>query len=765
MEMTTLKKALQDHYGIDVLRLQPMEGYDSTNYKIIASDRNYVAKLYDATQGDQGEILAENRLMSLLSQSDLFSKKYEFSTPIASLDQGELVLIKSEQKWLRLLTYVEGNFLAQTDKNDGLLSSLGSFLGQIDLVLSEIRDPYIESRRLSWDHAHLLNNEHYISAIKDPSKRKLVAYFLVQWKTHVIDQLPFLRRQIVHNDANDHNVLEQNGLVSGLIDFGDMVYSYLINEVAVSAAYMAMGKEKPIEAITQMISAYHKVFPLQKNEIDLLYYFIATRLCTSVLNSAHSAAQKPDSAYITVSESDAWSLLEKWISINPIYAQQKWRVAIGLEIPEEQELQQQEEHLRQRRDQTMSKALSLSYRRPIHMKQAAFQYMYDASGHAILDAYNNIIQVGHCHPTVVRAGQKAMAELNTNTRYIYEALPRYTEHLLKYFPDHLDKVFLVNSGSAASDLATRLALTHTGREQMIVLEHGYHGNTQIGIDISHYKYGHKGGKGKKNKIFQTPLPDAYRGKYQGSDAGAKYANDLIKALSSKRVHDIAAFIAEPIVGCGGQVPLADGYLKEVYPHIRQMGGLCISDEVQTGFGRLGKWFWGFEMHDVQPDIVILGKPIGNGHPMAAVVTTSAIAESFDNGMEFFSSFGGNPVSCAIGDAVLQVIEDEGLQAHAHETGDYLIGLFKSMQSTYPCIGDIRGSGLFLGVDIVKDKDQKTPNEDLAIHIINSLREGHILTSLDGPYHNVIKVKPPLCFNKRDALILTRAIKNAIDGYI
>ncbi len=254
------------------------------------------------------------------------------------------------------------------------------------------------------------------------------------------------------------------------------------------------------------------------------------------------------------------------------------------------------------------------------MKKAAFQYMFDAEGNTYLDARNNISHVGHCHPRVTAAGQRKMLNLNTNTRYIYDELNDYAARLVRLFPSSLNKVFFVNSGSAASDLALRMAFTHTEKQKVLVMEQGYHGNTSAGIDISHYKFSSKGGKGQAQDIIVAPI--------FGFNKDA-----LIKDLK-KDEGNIAAFIAEPVIGCAGQIPLPDNYLKEIYPVIRDQGGICISDEVQTGFGRLGEVFWGFELYDIVPDIVIIGKPIGNGHPMAAIVTTDEIAESFDNGMEF-----------------------------------------------------------------------------------------------------------------------------------
>jgi len=280
------------------------------------------------------------------------------------------------------------------------------------------------------------------------------------------------------------------------------------------------------------------------------------------------------------------------------------------------------------------------------------------------------------------------------------------------------------------------------------VEHGYHGNTRIGIDISHYKYDHQGGTGNQEYIIATPMPKAFgSGFLDDGAAGNHFAEQSKEQIAANR-DEIAAFIAEPIVGCGGQVPLAKGYLKQVYKSIRAQGGICISDEVQVGFGRLGDTFWGYEMYDVVPDMVILGKPMANGHPIGAVVTTTEIAESFDNGLEFFSSFGGNPVSCAIGQAVLEVIEEEGLQARAKKVGDYLMDGLKDLQADFSQIADVRGSGLFIGVEIVDA--QGNANTALAAHIKNGLRENQILISTDGPYDSVLKIKPPLSFNLIDA---------------
>ncbi|MDX1285820.1 MAG: aminotransferase class III-fold pyridoxal phosphate-dependent enzyme, partial [Draconibacterium sp.] len=411
------------------------------------------------------------------------------------------------------------------------------------------------------------------------------------------------------------------------------------------------------------------------------------------------------------------------------------------------------------RFQSINPIFSVSYKRPIYMESAAFQYMFDKYGNTYLDAYNNIPHVGHSHPKVVEAGQKQMAKLNTNTRYLYDQINEYTANLLKLFPEKLNKVFLVNSGSAASDLAIRMARTFTGKNRIAALEHGYHGNTNSVIEISHYKFAGKGGSGASSHVLPLPMPDTFRGEFRNEDAGEKYAKQGIQLINN--AEGIAAFIAEPIVGCGGQVPLATGYLKEIYKAVRKQGGICISDEVQTGFGRLGDIFWGYEMYDVVPDIVVLGKPMGNGHPIGTVVTTDEIADAFNSGMEFFSSFGGNPVSCAIGQAVLDVIEEEHLQRNAKIVGDYYMKQLRELQQKYECIGDVRGSGLFIGFEFVKERQTLEPDSALAQKVKNELRNQYILISTDGPYDNVIKSKPPLCFSKDNVDEVINAIEKIL----
>ena len=409
----------------------------------------------------------------------------------------------------------------------------------------------------------------------------------------------------------------------------------------------------------------------------------------------------------------------------------------------------------------LGRNLSISYSHPLKIVRGWKQYLFDDTGRAFLDVYNNVPLVGHSHPRVVRAVQDQLAILNTNTRYLNDNANGYAERLTALLPAPLRVCYFVNSGSEANELALRIARAHTGRDDVLVLEHAYHGHTNTLIDISPYKFNGPGGRGQKPWVHVAPIPDDYRGLYRRgeSDLGNKYAAHVAEIVASlhSEGRGIAAYIAESLPSVAGQIVFPPNYLTEVYKRVRAHGGVCIADEVQVGFGRLGTHFWGFESQHVVPDIVVFGKPIGNAFPLAAVVTTPEIAASFANGMEFFSTFGGNPVACAAGLAVLDVLRDERLQQNAFEVGSRWIAALQSLQSTYPLLGDVRGSGLFLGLDLVNHRDTRAPATDQASYVVNRLRELGILAGTDGPYHNVIKLRPPLIFSNSDATLFTETL--------
>jgi 4-aminobutyrate aminotransferase-like enzyme len=409
--------------------------------------------------------------------------------------------------------------------------------------------------------------------------------------------------------------------------------------------------------------------------------------------------------------------------------------------------------------------LSVSYRRPLKVVRGFAQHLYDECGRGYLDVYNNVPLVGHSNPRVVRAVQEQAALLNTNTRYLHDTILRYAARLTRWLPDPLQVCYFLNSGSEANELALRLARARSGGEDVIVLEHAYHGHTTTLVDVSPYKFDGPGGRGRKEWVHVAPLPDTYRGRYRRDDpqAGPRYASHVRAIVDQLRAEGRrpAAFLAETVPSVAGQVVLPPGYLAEAYRHVRLAGGIAIADEVQTGFARLGEHFWAFEAQGVVPDALVLGKPIGNGFPLGAVVTTREIAEAFDDGMEFFSTFGGNPVSCAAGLAVLEVVEEERLQEHSMRVGRRLIDGLLRLQDRHPVVGDVRGRGLFLGVELVRDRASLEPAAEEADYVVNRLRERGVLTGTDGPHHSVLKIRPPLVLSEEDADLFVETLDEVL----
>ncbi len=417
------------------------------------------------------------------------------------------------------------------------------------------------------------------------------------------------------------------------------------------------------------------------------------------------------------------------------------------------------------RQRLIGASVKVTYREPVKIVRGWMQYLFDARGRRYLDAYNNVPHVGHCHPAVVEAAQRQMNVLNTNTRYLHDTINRFAESLCSTLPAPLRVCFFVNSASEGNELAMRLARAYTGRRDMVVLAAAYHGHTTSLIDISPYKHAGPGGQGAPDWVHVAPLADVYRGEYKADDfhAGVKYAA-LVEAVihSLKRKGRVpAAFIAESCPSVGGQIFFPPGYLSAVYRHIRQAGGVCIADDVQTAYGRIGSHFYAFENQGVVPDIVVLGKPIGNGHPLSAVITTAEIAAAFNNGMEFFSTFGGNPVSCAVGETVLKIVQEEHLMAHARTVGEQLLKGLRPFVERYPVVGDVRGSGFFLGIELVQDRQSLHPAAEEAALAVEGMRELGILIGTDGPFHNVLKIRPPMPFNSENAEFLVAALDRVL----
>lgn len=376
-------------------------------------------------------------------------------------------------------------------------------------------------------------------------------------------------------------------------------------------------------------------------------------------------------------------------------------------------------------------------------------WFYDEDALSYLDSLNNVTHVGHAEPRVTAAAARQMRKLNTNSRFVYPQITEFAAKLTATLPDPLEVVFLVCSGSEANDLALRIARQVTGRLDVVNIDGAYHGNTGWVTGISPNRYKGAGGLGAPPTTHEVPIPDRYRGRYgyDDDDAGAHYAHAAKLVIDEIVAADRspAAFIAESLMGSAGNIVHPPGYLSGVFAAARAAGALCISDEVQVGVGRLGPW-WGFELQGVVPDIVTMGKPLGNGHPLAALVTTREIADAFDTGMKYFNTFGGNPVSCAIGSTVLDIVERDGLRGRAVEVGGYFADQLRRLATRQPLVGDVRAEGLYLGVELVVDRDTKQPARQEALAVTEIAKERGVVVFPNGASDNVLKIKPPMTFD-------------------
>ena len=975
----------QSHFDF-IATATMLPGERDQNFHLKTQDgQAFVLKIANP-QEDRAALVFQNQIMAHLNANGVTSPRAVRPIKPVTGDNGETYLI-------RLLTFLPGKPLGKFTPHAGtLLVELGQYLAEMDNVLQQFTGDQAVNHDFHWDLANAVEVISQNLSVHDTEDQQTIQHFLDIYQEVTAPLLHRLESGLIHNDANDYNIiLDESGKLSGIIDFGDMVESYIVGELAIACAYVMLKKADPLAAATHVVRGYNTTRPLTEADLKALFGLICMRLCVSVTMAAVQRSQQPNNSYLSISEQDAWSLLKTLKSIHPCYADYAFRDACGVEpvphhpaitqwlnqntetfspilesdrftvldlsvgstlfpdlqtitnveaftqevnqvcngtigvgrydearliytsdlfsqetnsgtiqrtihlgidlfvpadtpvhaplagtvhsfannnkaldygptiivkheIPSGEKfftlyghlsleslddievgqivnagdvigtlgdhsvnggwpphlhfqivmdmLGQQGEfpgvaaahersiwlslspdpnvivgipheafplqpltmdHILEKRSQHIGKSLSVSYRKPLHIVRGYAQHLYDVDGLAYLDCVNNVAHVGHGHPRVVKAAQQQIALLNTNTRYLHENLVTYAERLCATLPDELSVCFFVCSGSEANDLALRLARAHTNAIDTIVLDVAYHGNLSSLIEISPYKFNGKGGSGKPDHVHICPMPDTFRGPYRGKDVGEQYAEHVHQVLTEIHQHGgkSANFIAESLLGCGGQIVLPDGFLAKAYHDVRQAGGVCIADEVQVGFGRVGTHFWGFETQGVVPDIVTMGKPIGNGHPLAAVVTTPEIAKSFANGMEYFNTFGGNPVSCAVGQAVLDVIETQQLQANAQTVGTYLLERLLELMTRHAIIGDVRGSGLFIGVELVRNRDTLEPADEEATIIIERMRDHRILLSTDGPLHNVLKIKPPIIFTKTDADLLVNTLDRVL----
>ena len=752
------------HYGIDGAAT-PLPSERDQNFVIeTAEGERFVLKIANALE-DSSTLEAQNAAMAHLAGTALAPRV------VHSVSGQSIVTIENGHA-VRLLTWIPGEPLgAMASRPAPLLEDLGRRLGEMSAGLASFDHPAVH-RQFHWDlaTASAIVARH-APLIPDDALRGLVIR-LTSYVTHRDREAwPRLRRSVIHGDANDYNILvgdspSQGQHVTGIIDFGDMLHSFTAAEPAVAIAYAILDQPDPLHLAQVIARGYHSAHPLAEDELSALFGLVQLRLCMSASLAAYQQQQRPGDEYLAISQGPLRRTLPVLAATPADVAEDALRDACGLPPRHASSSSPKEVTLARRRER-VGRSVSIAYRTPLTIVRGWMQYLFDESGRRYLDAYNNVPHVGHAHPRVVNVACEQMRAVNTNTRYLHDAVWQLADRLVATVPAPLSVCYFVNSGSEANELALRLARAATGARDVVVLDAAYHGNTNTLIDVSPYKFNGPGGHGAPAWVHVAPLPDDFRGRHTRTDpeAGRRYGDEVGEALDRARRSErrVAAFISETCPSVGGQIIPPPGFLATAYRHVRAAGALCIADEVQTAYGRMGTHFYAFEAQGVVPDIVVLGKPIGNGHPLGAVITTRAIADAFANGMEFFSTFGGNTVSCAVGLTVLDVVADEQLQLHAQRTGERLRSRLEALQERHALVGDVRGSGFFLGVELVRDRETLEPAPDEAAAVVERMREQGILLGTDGPLHNVLKIRPPMPFTDGDADLLVRVLDDALYG--
>ena len=671
------------------------------------------------------------------------------------------------------ITFLPGRLLEKAQPGPALLREFGRTVARLDRALRGFFHP-AAGQRIAWDIRRAGELRPYASLIGDPTAASAVARVLERTAGR-LPAFAALRGQVIHNDCNPGNVLvDADGAptVAGIIDFGDMIHGPLLFDLAIAAADVTGEGMGPIESAQEIVAGYSTVLPLQDDEIAALYdAMLARHAVTLAIFAWRQRHDRSGADKLEQYERTGLPAFEQLLSVGPKAAEDAFRKAAGLSPgapfvstlrPAKSATKDSVEPLLERRRRLLGSGLELSYERPLHLLRGDGVWLWDSDGRRYLDAYNNVPHVGHAHPHVVEAVARQSALLNTNTRYLHESVLDYAERLCALMPAGLDVCAFVNCGSEANDIAWRIAKAHTKGTGALVMENAYHGGTEAVAALSPYDVP---ASAVAPHVRTLEPPDLYRGRFRKTDPGAAqgYADDADRALASLAAagHKPAAvMIDSAFISCG--IPdVPKGYLKTVAEKIRAAGGLFIADEVQYGFGRSGSHFWGFDFHGALPDIVTMGKPVGNGHPLGVIVTRREILKSFTDRTDYFSTFGGNPVSAAAGLAVLDVLEREGLQENARTTGAYFRRGVEALMARHAAIGDVRGTGLVMGVELVRDRKTQEAAPDWTRRVTNLMREQGVLIGTEGPRRNVLKIRPPLCFRPEHADLAIEALDRAL----
>lgn len=766
------EKVVLDLFGLTG-EMKALDSERDQNFRIQAAEGDFVLKISNADE-DVSTIDLQTKALLHLAKNDPNLPVPEVVLNKKGKDHDFIIADDGKQYLVRALTYLPGEVMAELSVSDGLYQDVGAVMAKSGIALRDFFHP-AAGYDLIWDLRQLPKIRPFTQYLEDTALREMVEQDLDFTCEHILPQLSGLRSQVIHNDGNIHNfIVDPNNpdKVSGLVDFGDMMHAPLIFDLAVSAGSMTLDSTDPLAVMCAVAVGYDRVLPLEEKEIDLLSYLAVGRIIQELLIAVKRQHDDPNTIqYLLADEASFSRIISDLLDVG--HQSMRTRLRESCQFPSADSGKvnlpnapcDDMSGLIKRREQALGKTLELAYDKPFHVVRGEGVWLYDADGNRHLDVYNNVPQVGHCHPHVVKAVSRQLATLNTNTRYLFDNVVSYAERLAASLPGDLGSCIFVNSGSEATDAAMRIARTLTKKQGAIVIEEAYHGISESIDELSPSAY--LGAQPPKlgARVRTLEAPDMYRGRFSDDpeNAARLYAQSADIAIESLQQSGLgtAAFMIDSSFSSSGIFSILPGYLPAVTDKVRAAGGLIIADEVQIGFGRSGSHFWGFEAQGIMPDIVTLGKPVANGISLGVVVTTPAIREAFGEEIDFFSTFGGNPVACAAAHAVFDVIEQEGLLDNARDNGDYMRKGFRQLCAQYPAIGDVRGQGLFIGVEIVTDPISKQPDAVMANRIRNRLREKRVLVGSETRAGNVIKIRPPLAFRREHTDILLEAFAETL----
>ena len=753
-EMEAAQRILRDRFGVESSSLTPLAGERDQNFRVeAAGGRRLLFKISNPADG-LSTVEMQAAALRHIERVDPGLPVMRVLPDTVGESWAEVRGPDGRNYPVRLFTFLPGRVTANTALTSGAIRALGQTAARLGRALRGFFHPAADYEIL-WDLTHAAKLRVLLGHVPDAARRAQVERVLDRFETRVEPALPALRAQVIHGDLSLDNVLLGDDLrVSGIVDFGDMTHAPLVCDLAVSVADVLHGRGDAIDAAEVLIGGYVSVTPLEEEEAALLADLVAARLATEVTVAAWHGGLYPDNAaYITSSEPGARAFLDAIEAAGfDAVARRFLDGCRGLPYRHSAT-----GALLERRRRALPRT-PLFYSHPVHLVRGEGVWLFDPDGRRYLDCYNNVPVVGHGHPRVARAVAEQQRLLATHSRYLHEAIVELAERLKATLPPALDAVLVVNSGSEANDLAWRIARAATGRAGAVVTAHAYHGLTEATHALSPEEWA----KGElPAHVATVPAPDGYRGPYRRDTDGwaERYAAHIDGAAESLGGHGFAAIYLDPGFTAEGILAPPPAYLQETARRARALGGLLVADEVQAGYGRSGTGLWSFQASGIEPDMVVMGKPMGNGFPVAALVVRSQVLEAIPEEVELFSTYGGNPVACAAALAVLAVIEDEGLVANAAEVGTYLRRGLAALAERHPLIGDVRGEGLLLGVELVDETG--APAAARARWVTEAMRERGVLISATGPAGNVLKIRPPLVFQREHADLLLRALDDVL----